>query len=102
MQLSSEVPRYSFWERKAIMRTLGKITATLGVLGAIALAGVVPASADWYGHHHRYYNYYGGYHGGGDLNGCPRGWTVQGGVCKPYQHGPWDIYGGTHQDWGYR
>jgi hypothetical protein len=80
MQLSSEVPRYSFWERKAIMRTLGKITATLGVLGAIALAGVVPASADWYGHHHRYYNYYGGYHGGGDLNGCPRGWTVQGGV----------------------
>jgi len=74
------------------MRTLGKIAAALGVVGAIGISGVLPASADWYGYHHRYYNYYGGggHYGGG-------GWP-----CKPYQHGPWDIYGGTHQDWGYR
>ena len=84
------------------MRTLGKIAATLGVIGAIAVGSVVPAAA-WYGYgygygyHHRYYNYYGG--GGWP---CRPGWTVQGGVCKPYQHGPWDTYGGTHQDWGYR
>jgi hypothetical protein len=47
---------------------------------------VLPASADWYGHHHHYYNYY----GGGTWNGCPTDWTIQGGVCKPYRHGPWD------------
>jgi hypothetical protein len=84
------------------MRTLGKIAAALGVVGAIGVSGVLPASADWYyGHHHRYSNYYGG-GGWRSGNGCPPDWTVQGGVCKPYQHGPWDIYGGTHQDWGYR
>ena len=87
------------------MRTLGKIAAALGVVGAIGFNGVLPASADWYGYHHRYYNYYGGggYHGGWRTgNGCPPDWTIQGGVCKPYQHGPWDYYGGTHQDWGYK
>jgi hypothetical protein len=85
------------------MRTLGKIAAALGVVVAIGIGGVLPASADWYGHPHRYYNYYGGggHYGGGGWP-CPRGWTVQGGFCKPYQYGPWDIYGGTHQDWGYR
>ena len=87
------------------MRTLGKIVAALGVIGAIGVTSVMPASADWYGHRHRYYNYYGGggYHGGWRTgNGCPPDWTIQGGVCKPYQHGPWDYYGGTHQQWGYR
>jgi len=80
------------------MRTLGKIAATLGVLGAIAVGSAVPAAADWYyGHHHRYYNYYSG---GLDPNGCPRGWSVQGGRCKPYHYGPWDIYGGRQSDWG--
>jgi hypothetical protein len=78
------------------MRTLGKIAATLGVVGAIGVTGVIPASADWYGrHHHRYYNYYGG---GG--NGCQPGWTVQGGFCKPYRYGPWDVYGGRQSDYG--
>jgi hypothetical protein len=77
------------------MRTLANIAATLGVMGAIAVGGVAPASADWYGrHHHRYFNYGGG-------NGCPPDWTVQGGVCKPYRHGPWDIYGGRQSDYGY-
>jgi hypothetical protein len=86
--------------KEAIMTTLGKIAAALGVIGAIGISGVLPASADWYGHHHRYYNYYGGLSTSG--NGCPQGWTVQGGRCKPYHYGPWDVYGGTHQDWGYR
>ena len=76
------------------MRILGKIAAALGVIGAIGTTGVIPASADWYGHHHRYYNY------GGDPNGCPAGWSLQGGRCKPYHYGPWDIYGGTQHDWG--
>ena len=84
------------------MQTLGKIAATLGVVGVIALGGAAPAAADWYyGHrHHGYHGYYGG--GRGTWNGCPPDWTIQGGVCKPYIHGPWDVYGGTHQDWGYR
>jgi hypothetical protein len=84
------------------MRTLTKITATMGVIGAIAASSAVPAAADWYyGHrHHGYYNYYGG--GGWRTgNGCRAGWTVQGGVCKPYRYGPWDIYGGRQSDYGY-
>ncbi len=32
------------------MRTLGKIAATLGVIGAIAVSSAVPAAA-WYGYH---------------------------------------------------
>jgi hypothetical protein len=53
------------------MRTLGKIAATLGVIGAIAVGSAVPAAA-WYGyycpyyyHHHGYYHpyrHYGYYH----------------------------------------
>jgi hypothetical protein len=81
-----------------IMRTLAKIAATLGVVGAIAVGSAAPAAA-WYGYHHHYYNYYGG--GWGTWNGCPPRWTIQGGVCKPYHYGPWDWYG--HRNWyGYR
>ena len=45
------------------MQTLGKIAATLGVIGAIAVGSVVPAAA-WYGYgyHHRYYGYHHRYH----------------------------------------
>ena len=43
------------------MRTLGKIAATLGVIGAIAVGSAAPATA-WYGYHHRYYHHYGYYH----------------------------------------
>lgn len=64
------------------MRTLVKITALFGVVGAIAVGSIVPAAADWYGRHHRYYNYYGG---GWDPSGCQHGFTLQGGVCKPYR-----------------
>jgi hypothetical protein len=78
------------------MRTLGKITATLGMVGAMAAGSVIPASAlDIYiGHrHHGYYDY-----AGGTWNGCPPDWTVQGGVCKPYRHGPWD-YAPHYRHW---
>ena len=65
------------------MRTFAKIAAFVGVVGAIGLSGVLPASADWYGrHHHHYYDYYAG---GGTWNGCPPGWTIQGGNCAPYK-----------------
>jgi hypothetical protein len=73
------------------MRTLGKIATALGVIGAIGISTVLPASAGWYGRRHRYYNYYGGggYYGGGyggDPNGCPPGlFTLQGGNCAPYK-----------------
>ena len=47
------------------MRALGKIAATLGVIGAMAIGSVAPAAA-WYGYdsgyHHRYYGYYPRYH----------------------------------------
>ena len=37
--------------------TLGKIAATLGVIGVIAVSSTVPAAA-WYGYHHRYYHHH--------------------------------------------
>ena len=80
-------------------KTLGTMAAALSLVGAIAVS-IAPAAADWYyGHHHRYYNYHGGggWHTG---NGCRPGWTVQGGVCKPYRYGPWDVYGGRQSDYG--
>jgi hypothetical protein len=49
-------------------RLLGKIAATLGVIGAIAASSTVPAAAwhgyhhHYYGYHHRYYGYYPRYH----------------------------------------
>jgi hypothetical protein len=44
------------------MRALGKIAATLSVVGAIAVGNAVPAAA-WYGYHHHYYHHrYYGYH----------------------------------------
>ncbi len=76
------------------MRSLRKITAILGVAGAIGVTSVMPASA--FGvyigprYHHHYYDYYGG--------GCRPGWTVQGGVCKPYHYGPWD-YAPHYRNW---
>jgi hypothetical protein len=81
------------------MRTFTKIAATLGVVGTIAIGSVAPAAAYWVGHRHHLYNYY----GGGTWNGCPPDWTVQGGVCKPYRHGPWDYgYGGYRFGGWYR
>jgi hypothetical protein len=82
------------------MRTLVKIAATLGVVGAMAAGSAMPASAlgVYIGHHgvyigHRHHHYYNSYAGGGwgTYNGCRPGWTVQGGNCAPYKGpvGPW-------------
>jgi len=90
------------------MQTMAKLAMVLGCVGAMAIGSIAPASAYyisgpgfhvWIGPHRHYYNYYGGY-GGGTWNGCPPDWTVQGGVCKPYRHGPWDYYG-PRGPWGY-
>src|SRR5689334_15180524 len=82
MEQPSLVSRYRS-DKEETMRIFAQVAAAIGVIGAIGLASALPASADWYGRHHRgYYDYYGG---GGTYNGCRPGWTVQGGVCKPYQ-----------------
>ncbi len=58
-----------------------------------------PAQAQYY----RYYGGYGGYYGGWRTwNGCPPGWTIQGGVCKPYRYGPWDNYNYGYNPYRYR
>ena len=44
------------------MRTLGKIAATLGVIGAIAASSTVPAAA-WHGYHHDHHYYHHRYYG---------------------------------------
>ena len=72
-------------------------TATVQAQGVYFDAPGVHVGVGGYPYRHRYYNYY----GGGSYNGCRPGWTVQGGVCKPYRHGPWDIYGGRQSDYGF-
>ena len=76
------------------MRIFGTMAAALGLVGAIASRGCglvrQPSSL---------LHYYGG--GGGTWNGCRPGWSVQGGICKPYRRGPWDFYGGRQSDYGY-
>jgi hypothetical protein len=82
------------------MRTLAKAALALGFAGAMAISGIAPVKADGfyfnapgihigigghrysYGAPRRYYDYYPGY---GYGNGCPSGYTVQSGVCKPYR-----------------
>jgi hypothetical protein len=94
------------------MRTLASTVLALGFVGATTMGTTAPLMAQGIYlnapgvhigvgrpyHHGRYYDYYGG---GGTWNGCPPDWTIQGGVCKPYRHGPWDIYGGRQSDYGY-
>ena len=61
MQLRTLGSRYLETNEETIMRTLGKIAATLGVVGAIAVGSAAPAAA-WYGYHHRYYHHHYGYY----------------------------------------
>ena len=85
------------------MRTLARTAAALGIVGAMALGTTVPVMAAGIyfnghgvhvhlGHHHHYYDRYAG-GGWNTYNGCPPGYTIQGGNCAPY-HGPtaWDYY----------
>jgi hypothetical protein len=94
------------------MRTLAKTAVALGFIGATAIGTTPTVQAQGYFgygyyphpyyHHYRHYpRYYGYYGGGGTWNGSPPHWTIQGGVCKPYRYGPWDIYGGRQSDYGY-
>ncbi|MGN6750397.1 MAG: hypothetical protein ACTHJS_17570 [Xanthobacteraceae bacterium] len=71
-------------------------TATVQAQGVYFDAPGVHVGVGGYPYRHRYYDYY----GGGTWNGCPPGWTWQGGNCAPYQ-GP---RGGPHlRHWyGYR
>ncbi len=70
------------------MRTIAKTAVALALVGAVAIGMSATAQAQGY-----YYGYP-QYHYGGwrTWNGCPPDWTIQGGVCKPYRHGPWDYY----------
>jgi hypothetical protein len=77
---------------------LAKILLALGFVGAMAIGGAGPVKAQGFsidvpgvhvhvgGHRHywgpRYYDYAPGY---SDYRDCPRGFTVQDGVCKPYR-----------------
>jgi hypothetical protein len=94
------------------MQTFAKTAVALGFIGATAIGttAAVQAQGVYFGfgspgyyhgyYYHRHYPRYYGYYGRSG-NGCPPGWTVQGGVCKPYRYGPWDIYGGRQSDYGY-
>jgi hypothetical protein len=65
MQLTQLPARYRDQQGEKFMRTLGKIAATLSVIGAIAVGSAAPAAA-WYGYHRHYgyyhHHYYGYYH----------------------------------------
>lgn len=99
--LRRSVPKKRNEREELTMRTITKTALALGFLGAIAIGGVAPAQAFsidapgvhvHVGPHHRYGSgprYYDqapgygpGYYGYRD---CPRGYTVQDGVCKPYR-----------------
>jgi hypothetical protein len=79
------------------MRALAKTALVLGFAGVAAGAGIMPANAftiDVPGVHvhvgpHRHHDwgprYYDDGRGYYDYAPCPRGFTVQDGVCKPYR-----------------
>jgi hypothetical protein len=54
------------------MQTTTKMILAICCIGAVAVETLAPVYAQ---HRHRTWN------------GCPRGWTVQGGNCAPYQWG---------------
>ena len=83
------------------MRALAKTAVALGFVGATAIGTTATVQAQgyygygyypqpyyqggyYYHRHYPRYGYYGGYYGGGG-NGCPPGWTWQGGNCAPYK-----------------
>jgi hypothetical protein len=82
-------------EEEQIMRTFAKAAMVLGFVGFAAGAGMTPANAfsiDVPGvhvhvgpHHHYWGPHYGYGRGYYDYAPCPRGFTVQDGVCKPYR-----------------
>jgi hypothetical protein len=79
------------------MKTIVKITAAAVSLCSLALGTSAPVKAQYY-YPHRYYRHYNPDPHCTYQGCCPLGWTVQGGVCKPYQgwRGP-----GPGPRWGY-
>jgi hypothetical protein len=80
--------------RTLITRALAKTALVLGFAVVAAGAGIMPANAFTIdvpgvhvhvGPHHRYWRHYGYAPGYYDYAPCPRGFTVQDGVCKPYR-----------------
>jgi hypothetical protein len=69
------------------MQTTTKMILAICCIGAVAVETLAPVYAQ---HRHRTWN------------GCPRGWTVQGGNCAPYQWGggPYAWRGGWGGGWG--
>ena len=83
------------------MRTMVKIAAAVIGFCSLAIGASAPVSAQYYYYPHHYGPGYGyGYYNPDPhctyAGCCPRGFTVQGGVCKPYQ-GPV----GPSPGWGY-
>jgi hypothetical protein len=79
------------WELS--MRTTTRIVLAGALIGAAVADGTVTASAQYY-YPPPPYGY--GY-GGRTWNGCPPGYTVQGGNCAPYQGpvgGGWRTFNG--------
>jgi len=90
-----------------VLRTITTGLLALGFVGAMALGTTSPAKAQGfyfsgpgvefdvggprYRHYHRYHRYrdydnsYAYYPGPRRWNGCPRNYTIQDGVCKPYR-----------------
>jgi hypothetical protein len=77
------------------MRTLARTAVALGFIGATAIGTTVPVVAVGIypnghgahvqlGHNRHYYDRYSG-GGRNTWNGCPPGYTVQGGNCAPYR-----------------
>lgn len=75
------------------MRKRTRNVLVAGFVGAAALAAFTPAHAQYYYPPPPPPGY--GYGGYPTWNGCPPNWTIQGGVCKPYQ-GP---VGGGWRTW---
>jgi hypothetical protein len=70
------------------MRVINRVLFTAGFVGGIAFGGAMTANAQYYPPPPYGYGY-----GGRTYNGCPPGYTVQGGVCQPYR-GPAGVDGG--------
>ncbi len=93
------------------MRTLARTADALGFIGATAIGTIATVQAqgyyqdyphpyyrdrdhDDYRYGPRHYGYGPRYYGYGRHydSPCRPGWSLQGGVCKPYRFGPWDRY----------
>jgi hypothetical protein len=69
------------------MQTTTKIILAVCSIGAVAVETLAPVHAQYYYPPPGYGNGYGYRYGYGyrTPNGCPPGWTVQGGNCAPYK-----------------